>query len=127
VEAAVKKLLLVSLVVLLAGCARKSTDDLLAEMRSGDATERLHAIRALEGRPAEAPAVVPSLAAALQDENTFVRRDAAVALGKMGPGAAAVPALRTARKDRHASVRKAAAEALHQIDPSAPAAAGGHG
>jgi len=112
----VKKLLFVSLAVLLAGCGGKSTDDWLTQLRSADAAGRLHAIRALEDRGAEAEAVVPALTAALRDDNAFVRRDAAVALGKLGPAArGAVPALQAARKDREPRVRKAAAAALQHI------------
>lgn len=119
------KLLTIGLVVVLAGCGGKSTGDWAAQLRSGDASQRLHAIRALEDRGAEA-AVVPALAEALKDENAFVRRDAARALGKVGPEARpAVPALlAAARKDRERSVRKAVAEALKKIDPTAAQQAG---
>jgi HEAT repeat protein len=113
----VNRLGVVGVLVLLSGCGGKSTDDWVQQLRGGDASQRLHAIRALENRGEEATVVVPALAEALRDDNAYVRRDAAVALGKIGPGAgAAVPALLAARKDRERSVRKAAEEALGKID-----------
>jgi HEAT repeat protein len=120
------KLLAVAMVLALTGCAARSTGDWAAQLRSGNATERLHAIQALEDRGAEASVVVPALAEALNDENAFVRRDAARALGKVGPEArpAVAALLAAARKDRERSVRKAVAEALKKIDPAAGQQAG---
>ena len=61
---------------------------------------------------------VPALAGALRDEDAFVRRDAAEALGKLGAAArAAVPDLAAATRDRNAEVRREAAKALKRIDP----------
>jgi HEAT repeat protein len=120
-DSAVKKLLVVCGMVLFAGCGGKSTDDWVQQLRSGDGSQRLHAIRALENRGTEAPVVVPALAEALRDENAFVRRDAAAALGKLGAEARpAVLALQAARKDRERSVRSAAGAALKKIDPAVP-------
>jgi HEAT repeat protein len=120
-----RKLVVMSVVALLAGCGGKPTDEWVRQLHSGDAAERLHAVQALGGRAAEAPVVVPALAEALKDENAFVRRDAAVALGKIGPQAQpAVPALLAARKEKERSVRKAADEALKMIDPEAARRAG---
>jgi HEAT repeat protein len=120
-----RKLLLVALAALLTGCAGKTTDEWIGQLRSGDGAQRLHAVKALADTGAEAPAVVPALAEALKDENAFVRRDAAVALGKIGPRAGpAVPGLLAARKEKERSVRKAAEEALKKIDPQAAARAG---
>ena len=59
----------------------------------------------------------------LTHPDTFVRRDVAVALGSLGPGAQpAVPALIVALKDTVGHVRLAAAEALGEIGPNAKAA-----
>jgi HEAT repeat protein len=75
--------------------------------------------------PAQAERVVPALAAALRDENGYVRHDAAAALGKLGPAAAgAVPALVSVLADKEKSVRTATAAALKKIDPAAAARAG---
>ncbi len=61
---------------------------------------------------------VLSLRAALKDQDAFVRRAAAEALGGIGPEAKeAVPDLRAALKDRNVGVRQAAAVALRKIGP----------
>lgn len=107
------------LALCLCGCGQKGTDYWLSKAKDSSSAERLHAIHELRERSAEASAIVPVLIASLGDSDSFVRRDAARALGEFGPGAAsAVPALMALRKDKE-SVRRAAAEALDQIDPSA--------
>jgi len=66
---------------------------------------------------------VPALIEALKDENSYVRRDSATALGNLGSGAAsAISALRVAQKDRERSVRKVASDALQKIDQTTPGA-----
>jgi len=109
----------------LLGCAReKSTGDWVRQLKDPDASLRLQAIKALKDRISEA-AVVPALTETLKDDNAFVRRDAALALGKIGPDARpALPALTATLKDREHSVRKAAADALKKIDPEAAARKG---
>jgi HEAT repeat protein len=111
--------------LLLAGCGGKPTTDWVAQLRSKEATQRLHAIKALEKKTSEATTIVPALAHVLGDEDPFVRRDAAKALGHFGPEARpAVPALRPLLRDRNAGVRKAASAALGVIEPGAIRAAG---
>lgn len=62
--------------------------------------------------------VVPSLLLALEHKNPWVRAEAAVDLGQLGPAAQeAIPALRQALNDEDGHVRIFAAEALVQIDP----------
>jgi HEAT repeat protein len=113
----VKKVWVVWMVLLL-GCGGKSTTDRLEQLRSPEATQRLHAVKALGEKRSEASQVVPALARALADEDAFVRRDAAQALGQFGPeGREALPALRALLKDRNAAVRRAASGALKKIDP----------
>jgi HEAT repeat protein len=54
----------------------------------------------------------------LKNQNTYVRRRAADALGHIGSEASsAVPALTEALKDRHSEVRASAASALEKIAP----------
>jgi HEAT repeat protein len=107
-----------SLLVTIAGCG-KSTDHWKAQLKSSDPVARLHAVHALRDR-AKDPAVVPVLAQALDDEDTFIRRDAARALGKFGPNAKeATPKLQASLTDKEPSVRKAAAESLKKIESAA--------
>jgi HEAT repeat protein len=107
------------LLVLMAGCGSRSTDDWLKQLEDPDVVKRRQAIRELGARPADAARVVPALAGALGDESPYVRRDAAVALGKFGPDAReAAPALRRASKDRDPQVRAAAVAASKKIEPA---------
>jgi HEAT repeat protein len=106
--------------VLLVGCGARPTTDVVEQLKAKDSAERLHAIRALVERPAEAAVVVPALSEALKDSDPFVRRDAAHALARLGPEARpALGALRPLLKDRNQGVRKAAADALKKIDGAA--------
>jgi HEAT repeat protein len=112
-----KRLPWLALAILLAGCSSRSTEDWVAQLKAKDGADRLHAIRALGDRPADAHVAVPALKDTLGDHDPFVRRDAAIALGKLGPAAQpAAPALRGLLKDRNHGVRKAATEALKKIE-----------
>src|SRR5207245_11501197 len=63
---------------------------------------------------------VPSLIAALKDDDLFVRLDAAVAFGHIGPEAApAIPALMKALTNRHPMVRLNSAYSLRLLGPLA--------
>jgi HEAT repeat protein len=119
-----RRAVLTSLVFLLGGCGRPSTDDWLKQLKEGDVVKKRQAIRELGGRTTEAERVVPPLVEVLQDESPYVRRDAAAVLGKFGPEEAAVAALLAARKDKDQGVRKAVEAALKKIDPVAAARAG---
>ena len=81
----------------------------------------LYAASAALGSP-EPQSRSHALSAALKKRTTTsrVRRDAAWALGDIGPAAHdAVPALVAALKDNVAEVRRAAAAALEKLDPAA--------
>jgi HEAT repeat protein len=112
-----RKLPVFALLLLITGCGRQpSTNDWIERLKDPDASHRLAAVRAL-AKTSDEEAVVPALAGALRDENYYVRRDAAAALGKMGPAARlAAPSLVAALNDKERSVRKAAAEALKKVD-----------
>ena len=105
------------LLALAAGCGR-STNYWEEQLKSPDPVARLHAVHALKERTKD-PAAVHVLADALKDEDTFIRRDAARALGKFGPAAKdAAPTLQMLLNDKEPSVRKAATESLKKIDAS---------
>jgi HEAT repeat protein len=119
-----RRLLPLGFLLFAAGCA-KSTAAWTEDMQSPNPVQRLHAVHALQERPGEKETVVPILTAALQDQDTYVRRDAAKALGQFGPEArAAVVPLTALLKDREPGVRKAAGQALKKIDPAVAAKAG---
>jgi HEAT repeat protein len=102
-----------------------STDDWLQQIKDPDVVKRRQAIRELATRTADAERILPGLVEALQDENGYVRHDAAITLGKFGPAAKqGVPALMVALKDKERGVRKAAAQALKKIDPQTAARIG---
>jgi HEAT repeat protein len=106
------------------GCGGRSTDDWIGQMQAKDSAQRLRAIKALSERTAEADEIIPVLIKSLKDEDSFVRRDAAQALGRFGTAAQiAVPALLSLARTRPAPDGKAALGALKQIDPAAAAKA----
>jgi HEAT repeat protein len=109
----------VLILLLAAGCGKGSTSDWIAKLKAPQSMTRIQAIHTLLERKSEAEQVVPALIEALQDENVYVRRDAARALGSFGEQAKpAIPALQAALKDRESSVRSAAAASLARIDPT---------
>ncbi len=86
----------------------------------GDADYRWKAARALGHLGPQAKAAIPGLAAAVGDENGHVRREAVIALGRMGPdaGTSGVPALLRALDDPDPEIRGAAATALGRLQAS---------
>jgi HEAT repeat protein len=98
------------------GCGGKSTDELIAALKSkgGEAT-----IAARTVPVAEPEKVVPALIEALRHKDNHVRRSAAIKLGMFGEQAKdAVPGLLKAEEhDGDARVREAAGRALSRIDP----------
>ncbi len=101
------------------GCGKKkSTDQLLEDLKSAEERERLIAVRLLPQRKEEAARIVPALIEALGDKGSDIRQSAAIGLGYFGEQARdAIPALEAARRDRDARVREAAGKALSRIDP----------
>jgi HEAT repeat protein len=93
-------------------------------VRAGETKEeRAAAARALGEFGPEAPAgAAAALADALGDPEPLVRRDAATALGRLGPAADATPRLLAALGDPDQDVRAAAAGALGETRPDDPAA-----
>ena len=110
---------LVLLLCLLAcgGCSRgtkKSTDELLTDLKSGQDKERIIAVRTVTG---DAEKIVPALIEALKDGDSDIRRSAAIRLGYFGEKAKdAIPELQKRLRDGDARVREAAGRALTRID-----------
>ena len=102
------------------GCSRKkSTDELLADLKAPEERGKIIAVRLLPQRKGDAARVVPALIAALKDRGSDVRWSAAIGLGYFGEQARdAIPALQAAEHDRDARVREAAGVALSRIDPA---------
>jgi hypothetical protein len=101
-----------------AGCAKKSTSELMQDLKSPQGAQRIAAVRLLPQRKGDAAQVVPALIEALKDNNDDVRWSAAIGLGYFGGKATdAIPALETAQHDSDARVREAAGVALCRINP----------
>jgi HEAT repeat protein len=113
-------LVLVLCLLACGGCARKkSTDELIADLKGSGERDRIIAVRLLPQRKGDAAQVVPALVEALKDRDGDIRWSAAIGLGYFGDRARdAVPALQAAQHDRDARVREAAGVALSRIDPA---------
>jgi HEAT repeat protein len=108
------------------GCGnKKSTDELLEDLKGAQERDRLIAVRLLPQRTEDAARIVPALIEAVKNKAVDVRLSAAIGLGTFGEQAKdAIPALQAAQSDRDARVRGAAGVALSRIDPTRfPAAA----
>jgi HEAT repeat protein len=100
------------------GCGRKSTDDLIGDLKSQKGGDRVSAVRLLPQHKGDAAKVVPALVESLKDQDSSVRWSAAIGLGYFHEQAkGAIPALETAAKDHDPRVREGARVALHRIDP----------
>ena len=101
------------------GCKKeKSTNELIADLKSSQEGDRIKAVRLLPQREGDATRIVPALIQSLKDKQGDVRWSAAIGLGYFGEEARdAIPALLQAQRDRDARVREAAGVALSRIDP----------
>jgi hypothetical protein len=102
------------------GCGKKkSTDQLIEDLKAPQERERIIAVRLLPQRKGDAAKIVPALIESLKDKQGDIRWSAAIGLGSFGEQARdAIPALRAAQRDRDARVREAARTALSRIDPA---------
>jgi HEAT repeat protein len=101
------------------GCKKKSTAELVDDLKGGQERDRLIAVRLLPQHKQDAAQVVPALIEALKQKGADVRISAAIGLGSFGEQARdAIPALQAAVRDRDARVREAAGVALSRIDPA---------
>ena len=112
--------ILLFLCLLGAGCSREKTiAELIADLKSPQEKERVIAVRLLPQRKEDAALVVPALVEALKDQESDIRRSAAIGLGELAESAQeAIPALQAVLKDRDARVRESAGVALYRIDPT---------
>ncbi len=113
---------LVLLLCLLAcvGCSnQKSTDELIADLKSDKEIEGVIAAQTLPRGRDDAARVVPALNEAHTHRGNDVRRSSALKLGVFGEQAKdAIPALQKVEQDDgDARVREAAGIALSRIDP----------
>jgi HEAT repeat protein len=101
------------------GCGKKSTAQLIEDLKSPQERDRIIAARLLPQRKGDAAQVVPALIEALKDKGSDIRLSAAIGLGYFGEQARdAIPALQAAQRDHDARVREAASVALNRIDPA---------
>ena len=102
------------------GCKKeKSTNELIADLKSSQEGDRIKAVRLLPRRQGDAAKVVPALIGSLKDKDADVRWSASIGLGYYGTEAKeAIPALQVAAHDRDARVREGATVALSRIDPN---------
>jgi HEAT repeat protein len=112
------RLSVVLCLLILGGCGKKSTSELIQDAKSSEEGKRITAVRLLQHRQGDAATVVPALIESLKDQDGDIRWSAAIGLGYFGDQAKeAIPALQEAEKDRDARVREAATVALSRIDP----------
>ncbi len=110
----------ISLRLACGGCGTgKSTDELIADLKSGTEIEGVKAARTLPRGKEDAEKVVPALIEGLTHKSNDVRRSSALKLGEFHELAKdAIPALQKAEQDDgDARVREAAGIALSRIDP----------
>ena len=88
------------------------------ELSDADPKARREAAAKLGNVRASDPAAVAALCEALRDSDAVVRREAIVALSKLGPAAqGALPALKTLQRgDPDPKVRSFAAQAVEKLD-----------
>ncbi len=95
---------LVLLLCLLAcvGCGKKkSTNELIGDLKSTEERDRVIAVRTLPQRKGDAAQVVPALIGSLKDKEGDIRWSAAIGLGNFGEQAKdAIPALKEAARPR---------------------------
>lgn len=103
---------------------RRPLSDWLEKLKSDSIRNRRDAADTLRGVGPWATEAVPTLAGALTDPDSDVRRYVAFALGNIGEGAkdAVEPLAQAVAKDREIAVRYAAAQALGKIGPAAESA-----
>jgi HEAT repeat protein len=116
-----RRLHVIALVLLVAGCARSAKKDYsvtacIRNLEDKDPDVRYTAVSVLGSYGPEAREAVPALTKALRDPDKHVRTGVAYALAEIGADArSAIPALVEASKDRDADVRSAANYALKRL------------
>jgi HEAT repeat protein len=115
-----RKLPVLIMVVLIAGCGKKeksySVETMIEDLNDPNPGVRYTAVETLGDYGRKAESAVPGLIKALKDEDKNVRMRAAYSLAEILPaGQTAIPALKEALKDKEELVRKAAAYSLKRI------------
>jgi len=100
--------------------AKEAVPALMQKVKEGEGREKLISVWALmkieTGKDALAPLALPLLVKALESEREFVRVEAAIALGELGPLALpAIKPLQDAQADDSPAVKEAVAAALKAI------------
>lgn len=96
--------------------ARAQVDELIGELTTGAPDARRVAARKLGQIGDEAKPAIPALVKALKtDDDSYVRRFAAEALGSFGPAKGVVSALTAALEDKQSRVVQAAATSLGKM------------
>lgn len=104
------------------GCGyKRSTDQLISDLKAPNEKEQVTAVRLLPRRKGDAAKVIPALIEALKDKSDNVRQSAVIGLGSFGAEAKdAIPALEAMQRDPDHRIREAVAVALFRIDPRFP-------
>jgi len=115
-----RKLPVLILVLLIAGCGKKpksySVESMTEDLKDPDPGIRYTAVETLGSYGRKAESAVPALIETLKDEDKNVRMQAAYSLAEILPaGQTAIPALKEALKDKEPLVRNAAAYSLNRI------------
>ena len=100
-----------------AGCGNgESTDELVGNLSSTDANDRVAAVRQLQSRKGDASKVVPALIESLKDKNGDARWSAVIGLGYFGAQAkSALRELEKLKSDKDRLIRDAAKVAIERI------------
>lgn len=103
--------------MLATGCGKgESTDELVGNLNSTDAKDRVGAVRQLQNRKGDAATAIPALIESLKDKDVNVRLSAAIGLGYYGAEAdSALPELEKLKNDKDRRVRDAAKRSIERI------------
>ena len=109
-----KRWVLLGCLLLSLGCSRgKSTDELIADLKSNQERDRIIAVRLLPNRKNDAAKIVPVMIECLNDQQGDVRLSAAIGLGMFGEEARMRRARVTSRDEGSRRARAAGRRGWH--------------